>query len=186
MCAVRNVCGLVSCGGRTTRSTRRIIITEQLQQQQALKSGGGHRKSAPQKNAATKTGKQCSYSYFFLSCFFSDHIGVRWWSLQAFLNEGETRNGALGVVQRQSPNIHQNGKSRPHSWMSTLVDCYFIYFWYLGRVCIGSVWMENDTAKCALCPHATRPACAHAWCRWTFLSLPAAVHLVVETKHLNP
>ena len=29
--------------------------------------------------------------------------------------------------------------------MRPLVDCYFVHFKYLGRVCIGSVCEENDT-----------------------------------------
>jgi hypothetical protein len=53
--AVRNVCGLVGCGGRRTWSTRVVyiaIITQQLHQQQAAnQEGGGEEKSKTTKMA---------------------------------------------------------------------------------------------------------------------------------------
>ena len=80
------------------------------------------------------------------------------------------------------------GKNRPHSWMSTLVDCYFIYFWYLGRVCMGSVWEENDTEKCAF--HFADGASSSTATSWAGCVLPAGLltcclHVSVLTKALH-
>ena len=42
---------------------------------------------------------------------------------------------------------HSIGGGVDKLFSSTLVDCYFLHFWYLERVCIGSVCEENDTEK---------------------------------------
>ena len=42
---------------------------------------------------------------------------------------------------------HKNGNKMPQTLMSTLVDYYFVHFWYLECLCIGGVCEENGAEK---------------------------------------